>query len=159
MMRKSQIWLLVAIGLGVASVAIVLSSHFLWLRPVWSFAPPLPGTPVGLVALGPPASDLDRYQGCLLSAVLTGGLAFNAWLAGVALRRRERSAPPFSRWLLVLPVLLLVPSVVHFVGAVRYNRASIRVNNEWLKQYRLRKAPPRPAAGGNGAAGGATAAN
>ncbi len=140
MMGRGPQLLLVALGAAAASAVILLCSHFFWLRPVWAFAPTPPDAlPTAAVSL-PTVDDYAKYQGFLLSALAAAGVAFNAWLWAMRALKKQPDALRPSVWRRALPLLLLVPCAVHFVGAQRYNRESIRVNGEWLKNYRERKA-------------------
>ncbi len=74
----------------------------------------------------------------LLGSTAAAGIGFNAWLASFHRVRREGRGDIRVKWLL-LPLLLLLPCIVHFVGFRQYNYREIARNQAILDRYRLQK--------------------
>ena len=72
--------------------------------------------------------NFQKYFGMLLAATAAAGVGFNVGLAGYYRLRRQKGEHVPTSWKLV-PLLLLVPCVVHFVGFQRYIAKAI-VQNE-----------------------------
>ncbi|OGX85166.1 hypothetical protein BEN47_02210 [Hymenobacter lapidarius] len=114
----------------------------LWFAPVWTYAPLIPNSSV-LPALeggaGLTPADFDTFHGMLLAAIAAAGVGFNAWFSGILILRHQARAGKVALWLKVLPLMLLIPCAVHFAGMRNYHNKTIALNQEWMKNYLLRK--------------------
>ena len=138
-MNKGPQFLLAALGLAAVSAAIILASHIMWLRPVWSYAPLTPDSLPASLGRVPDGEDFARYHTMLLGAIAAAGLGFNAWLVGLWIISREPQPPVMARWRMVSPALLLIPCAIHYWGMRDYNSSAIRVNQEWILKYRTQR--------------------
>ena len=135
----------VAIGVAGASALIIASTHLFWTVPLWAGSVRFAGTTAPQVysllrgGMQPvSAADVQQYHGMLLAAIAAAGIGFNVWLAACYKLRRQNDEKAPNAWKLI-PLLLLVPCVVHFVGYRRYSLRVIAQNQAVVDQYRLHK--------------------
>ena len=138
-MKISALTLLhIALGATGASALVIAFTHFFWTVPLWAGAISVANLSLPPVSPG----DVQNYLGMLLGAVVTAGIGFNAWLAAYYKLQRENGDEVPIAWKLI-PLLLLVPCVVHFVGLRSYTSKTIAQNQAVVDQYRLQKMAAR----------------
>jgi heme/copper-type cytochrome/quinol oxidase subunit 1 len=132
-MAKTDYWLL-ALGAALVSCLIIAASHCWQFYPPWAneqfgkgwtIYPPLSAIPQAIPEQGVTMEQYYGYLGLLAGATVAAAVAVLFWLANMV-ASKSADKQPRAVVVTLLPLLLLVPCIIHLVGTKRANDQSQR---------------------------------
>lgn len=144
-MNKGKYLLLIALGAAIVSAVIILVSHYFIPKPPWAYAnptqgwtiyPPLSALPQAIPHReGPTFEEYISYMGLLMGASIAASVALLLWLLGGLAARFNPGEQRLALRIKVVPILLLMPCVVHVVGMIHYFRQEPYAPEQLLQDF------------------------